>query len=467
MNRIGPQLPTFELGEWESRLIEDEILTPADQRLRQELEAGEEGRLLVDELRRGVRITARSWVGVVRFERFEVRVVPKLAGDNLGLLAMIEFATGLDALRRASSARTLQAEGAGLMDLLALLLAEASEAILRGGILGDYVEREEDLPVLRGRLLGDLQVLRRFGQVDRLVCRFDEHEQDIVENQLLAAALGRCSTRVTHESVRRRVRRLLAIFQEVCRTDALDLDGLRHRGISYHRLNDHYRNAHALAWLLLDGLGTRDLLASGGTQCFAFLIDMNRLFEKFVFRLVDRLLAGIGVRVHYQRGDRSIIVNASTNQSYARVVPDFLIEATDPTVAARVAVDAKYKLYDERKLDSGDVYQGFLYAYAFGGAGRRVLPAALLLYPSSTRSSQAVRLRVRSAQTSGDAEILALGFSIPEALAEVSHRAQGPVTRAIIEAIQQGIGWGPADRRIEGCTIERVSYSSVEAPEAR
>jgi 5-methylcytosine-specific restriction enzyme subunit McrC len=201
---------------------------------------------------------------------------------------------------------------------------------LRGGILADYVEREDELPALRGRILGDQQMLRRFGQIDRLICRFDEYEQDIVENQLLGAALGRCATRVSHESVRRRVRRLLAVFKEVCRTDVLDLDSLRHRRISYHRLNDHYRDAHALAWLLLDGLGTPDLLASGKTRCFAFLIDMNRLFEMFIFRLVDRLLAGTGMRVHYQRGDRSIIVNASTNQSYARVIPDLLIEATDP-----------------------------------------------------------------------------------------------------------------------------------------
>src|SRR5262249_10585356 len=155
------------------------------QRLRQELEAGDEGRLVVDELRTGVRVTARSWVGVVRFERFEVRVVPKLAGGNLGLVEMIEFATGLDALRRSSSARLLHTKNTGLMDLLALLLAEASEAILRGGVLADYVEREDEIAVLRGRLLGDQQLLRRFGQIDRLVCRFDEHEQDIVENQLL------------------------------------------------------------------------------------------------------------------------------------------------------------------------------------------------------------------------------------------------------------------------------------------
>jgi 5-methylcytosine-specific restriction enzyme subunit McrC len=426
--------PIFEIAEWETLQIDGEVLTPSDQRLKEELESGEEGRLLVDELRAGVRVTARSWVGIVRFERFEVRVVPKLAGDNIGLVEMIEFATGLDSLRRSSSARSLHAEGTGLFDLIALLLAEGTELILRGGLLADYVERDDELPVLRGRLLGDQQVLRRFGQVDRLVCRFDEHEQNIAENQLLAAALSRCSTRVTHDSVRRRVRRLLAIFQEACRPDDLDLGEIRHR-MTYHRLNEHYRNPHVLAWLILDGLGTRDVLVTGETNCFAFLIDMNRLFEMFVFRLVDKLLAGSAMRVHYQRADRSIIVNASTGQPYARVVPDILVERSGADTAARLAIDAKYKLYDERKLSSSDVYQSFLYAYAYGAASGPALPAALLVYPSSSRSSSAVRLRVRSAQALAAAEILALGLSIPEVLSELSRLIHGPATKGLIEAV--------------------------------
>ena len=129
MKHTSGSRPIFEIAE-ETLQIDGEVLTPSDQRLKEELESGEEGRLLVDELRAGVRVTARSWVGIVRFERFEVRVVPKLAGDNIGLVEMIEFATGLDSLRRSSSARTLHAEGTGLFDLIALLLAEGTELTL-------------------------------------------------------------------------------------------------------------------------------------------------------------------------------------------------------------------------------------------------------------------------------------------------------------------------------------------------
>jgi hypothetical protein len=35
-------------------------------------------------------------------------------------------------------------------------------------VLADYVERQDDLGVLRGRLLAEQQILRRFGQLDRL-----------------------------------------------------------------------------------------------------------------------------------------------------------------------------------------------------------------------------------------------------------------------------------------------------------
>lgn len=127
----------------------------------------------------------------------------------------------------------------------------------------------------------------------------------------------------------------------------------------------------------------------------------------FVFRLVDTLVAKADVRVHYQRADRSIILNASTGQPYARVVPDILVERrADATI--RIAIDAKYKLYDERRLSSGDVYQSFLYAYAYGNTCGQSLPTALVVYPSSGGASQAVRLRIRSAQSLAAAEILAL-----------------------------------------------------------
>ena len=177
------------LTEWTSEVYPGVALTPEDRAVVEKSSASADDRLKIEELRRGLRVRTRSWVGVVRLPTVEIRVVPKVTGDLLGLVRLLEYASGLDALIRLSDDATLEASGDSLLELVVLLFVEASERVLRRGLLSGYVEREDDLPILRGRILGDRQMLERFGQLDRIICRFDELEHDVVENQLLAAAL--------------------------------------------------------------------------------------------------------------------------------------------------------------------------------------------------------------------------------------------------------------------------------------
>lgn len=175
-----PQVPVIELGEWGSLEIPDRSLTHLDRDLAAALSASD-GRLVVEELRQSLRIRASSWVGEVHFEHFVVRVVPKLVGGNLGVLRMLDYASGLDALARFPAVRELAlAKHGSLIDLLGLLLAESCDRIIRDGLLQDYVVREDALASLRGRLLYDRQIRQRFGRLDRLECRFDEFESDII-----------------------------------------------------------------------------------------------------------------------------------------------------------------------------------------------------------------------------------------------------------------------------------------------
>jgi 5-methylcytosine-specific restriction enzyme subunit McrC len=439
MITVARIFPVYEMAEWKTEVIPGVGLSEADRRLATELAQGEGGRLIVDELRSGVRVTAKSWVGVVRFERFEIRVVPKLAGGNFGILRMIEFATGLSALRRNSGVRKLDTQGANLFDLVALLLAEHCEYLVRGGLLSDYVEVEDELTAVRGRILADKQVLKKFGRIDRLICRFDEQEQDVAENQILGAALDKCARRVQDETVRLRVGRSRSIFEEVCNHQNLDLESARQRMV-YHRLNSHYRDPHDLAWLVLEGLGAvNDLFTTGQTTCFAFLIDMNLLFERFVHRLFERILAGTSLTVAYQQADRSIIWNVDKNLPYSSVIPDLLIRSRNPPLR-RLAVDAKYKLYDERKISPGDVYQSFLYAYAYGEMlSEKNLPAALIIYPSSASAPQSVRLHVRSAKKLAGAEIAAFGLPIPACLDEIEASSSRLTLSILMESVMKAI----------------------------
>jgi len=214
--------------------------------------------------------------------------------------------------------------------------------------------------------------------------------------------------------------------------DGCDLDQLR-SGLIYNRMNDQYREPHELAWMILDGLGIDDIYATGKHRCFAFLLDMNRLFEDFVARWFGDLFGGSVYRVLPQRRDRSILWNADLGRPYKAIIPDLLIQHRNE-LGRVLPVDAKYKLYDERTISSGDIYQTFLYAYAYGQT--HTLPTALLLYPASSTGGGQVRLHVRRTGGSTSAELLAVPIHIPTALKDARAGTVGTTGETVIAAVK-------------------------------
>jgi 5-methylcytosine-specific restriction enzyme subunit McrC len=410
--------PHVELREWEGdRRIPRLEFSPGDRKLAEALSAGE-GRLRVTELADSVRFDASAWVGVVRFTGLEVRIVPKLVGENLGVLQMLEYSSGLGALARLESARTLASDRDGsLVDLLALLLAEASLQIAKRGILQDYVTREESLTRMRGRLLPYEQVVRHFGQLQTLECRFDELETDIIENELLAAGLAIAKRVAIDPEARRVAARAHAIFSEVADPGAATRDT---PPLEYTRRNEHYRPAHAIARMFLEDLAINDLYSPGAGDSFAFLLDMNRLFEDFVTRVLTSAFAGTDIRVRPQARDRTLIRDARTGKPYAAVIPDILLERNAGRMV-RIPVDAKYKLYDDRKIDQGDIYQTFFYAWAYADPTDEADAPAFILYPGAA-GSVGEQLIARTSFGTRGASIRAIPVDVPALLSAI--RAQ-------------------------------------------
>jgi len=435
MNGVPGRI-VVHVAEWKSVTKQGLYLSTADRALLARL-AAHDDRLIIDELREGVRVTARSWVGVIRFDYFDVCVEPKLAGDNVGLVDMIAYTTGLSALRRLLATRTVQAEETDLFDLLALLFAEACAGVARRGLLADYVTREDVLPVLRGRLLPDRQVIKQVGRVDRIECRYDEYDLDIPENQILTRAINLCMGRVQDDAVSRQFKRLRALFSEICDPISTDVRVLR-SALTYNRRNEHYRDAHNLAWLLIDGLGVRDVLKSGDTTSFAFLIDMNRLFEKFITKVLTKFCDDHSLRVWNQRKDRSILWDETRGRSYANVIPDLLIGQSQDA-AWHLPVDAKYKRYDDYKVANADIYQTMLYALAYGPKSDTHVPSALLLYPASAPQTVQSVVTVRDMRKQHRGAIHALGIHIPTLLKEVRDGTDGTVLPIVAKHIDQAL----------------------------
>lgn len=357
-------------------------------------------------------VTASSWVGVVRFSRVEIRVLPKLVGGPLRVLRMLEYSSGPNLLKRLPTHRPLPSDGDDLFELICVLLAEETKALVGDGLLRDYRPVEESLQVLRGRLRHRDQYLRRYGQLQPLECSFDEYDSDVPENQLLAAALRVARNQVHGLDVKLAISRLVTLFDDACHPPTSDPDWYE-RVIQYDRRNARYRPAHELALLVLRHVAFHDIYntRAGHAQVSAFMIDMNIVFERFVTRLVHDSLVDTNLVVTPQSSIRTVIHNDATNQPYGAIRPDLMIFNTQ--TGRRAPIDVKYKLYDAKKVSPGDIYQLFLYAYALGEGDSP--HHAGLLYPAD-RPINGPLLSIRPIASPPAARITGAGLDVPRAL---------------------------------------------------
>ncbi|PJF38568.1 MAG: hypothetical protein CUN55_16915, partial [Phototrophicales bacterium] len=223
-------------------------LSPNEQRLAQTLRGIE-----IQQRQDGLYIKASSWIGVVQFKSFVLLIRPKLS--NIHIMRMLIVTSGLERLKQYRTTRDyeLYDTNISLFDLVALLLTDACTIIVKEGLLQGYVTEEDSLPVMRGRLRLTDQIRRRYGQLNRLECRYDDHHANIVENRILHTALELCRRYVEYPYIRNRVQRLLDIFSAVSQPLDQHWKSIQ-ASMTYNRLNIRYKEAHTLAWLIMAGL---------------------------------------------------------------------------------------------------------------------------------------------------------------------------------------------------------------------
>lgn len=407
------QIEELVLSEWSEKELPDFQLSDEAQRLCKKLSTRSGPQVEILQLGSGLRIRTFSWIGIIELDSIRLRIEPKLAGKHLNVPKLVDWTSGIDALRKVGPDLPIDFKGDSLFDLLVRLLVDESEGLIRGGLRTDYIERQEAIRLLKGRLDVERQIRRQRGRFDKLECRFDERSSNIPDNQLLLAALDRSSHRVRNPLLRRRANRSRALLSEAC---TVPRNGLRTDKISYNRLNRHYQPGHHWAQLILDGShGLESFYKSADGNCFAFLIDMNILFERFVEKALNDVLLAKNLKVRFQSPQGSVIRKASGGP-YRRLIPDTILVSPDDGI--EIPIDAKYKRYSVKRVDTSDISQTFLYAFGLHRSVSESLPMALIVHPSETGDVDHEILHINGPEQSRLAEISVVGLPVARMLEE-------------------------------------------------
>lgn len=256
-----------------------------------ELELTDEQAEIMDELglkvtrvraRRGRwKVEASRLVGAVRVQGLELRITPKLEVKRL--LFLLGFARNPINWHE----EEIQAEGFdGLVPVMATVFARAAERALAAGPLHGYQRIEGARPTVRGRWRVGDQITRRYGVAPPIEVSYNAYTADVPENRLLLAATRRLlnvpdvpdKTRATLRGLRRRL--------------AASVPGASPRRESARwsrtRANARFHTALDMAELILAERSYEP--AEGRLRPDGFLINMEHLFEDFIFAALEQEL---------------------------------------------------------------------------------------------------------------------------------------------------------------------------------
>ncbi len=368
------------------------------------------------------RLNPSSYIGALNVGELAVVVRPKLPIDRV--MFLIAYAMDPKNWRRNTAELAREDD---VLEAIALAFAHRTREAIRLGLLQGYRREEDALNTVRGRIRFGDQINRRFGVPLPIEVAFEEFTEDIEKNRLLKTAIYLLGhTYMRSKPVKQGVRRLWPAFSTV----SLSSYG---RGalpeLPYTRLDEHYRPSVELARLIIEHSSLE--LFHGKVIGAAFFIDMNKVFERFLYvALRESLKLSESQWKHeaYLTLDKDDRIRMKPDLSW------WLANSGQNEPRPIFVGDAKYKKLEPLGFENADIYQMLAYCTA------TELSSGLLVY--GTGDGKPGAYKIKPGDKTIEVRVLDLSGTPDEILKRVDCLAAVARKNAMRQAARHSVTWG-------------------------
>jgi len=287
-------------------------------------------------------IKAKNYCGILHIEGEDFYILPKISNkaDNNFHIFLYMLMCAYDVRVENESLASSANQQYKIIEIFIHLFTNALLKELQLGLFKQYITYQENLQVLRGKYLINENLKHNFTR-QKIYCEFDEFSPDNVLNQFFLYAIN---IFMRHSKDKKGLKMCEMILDEVSHRQ-IDINKL---DIHFDRMNNRYKKSFEIAIMILKHYIP---LFSKDRQSFAFLFDMNVLFENFVGKIIPN------AKLQTQK-----------NFGNLQLKPDIMIE--------NLIIDTKYKKIQTRdNLSVADKYQMYVYGKNFQ------IKNTMLIYP--------------------------------------------------------------------------------------
>ena len=314
------------------------------------------------------KITAKQFVGNRVLPKHVFIINPKILNLNFFLMLFFTYNLTPDFNRKEWKYSKEQ----GFLEVIITRFLEDIERLVKRGISKDYIECEENLRYVKGRILIAQNFRKNPILKNRIFCRYSDFTSDTLENRIIKFTLNCLSrTPFREEKLQRKVKQTIHFFESV---SFVPISTKNFPEIRYTRLNEHYRPIVNMCQLIIQNT-TLNFQETGEIRYSSFLIDMNALFERFLLGFLKGKIRKFSIRgAGRGTSEYSLDIIGEIRQN-----PDIMIRKDGEDV---LVIDAKYKQlqtdeYNRTELITSDVRQVWSYCLT----PKPKLPFGIIVYP--------------------------------------------------------------------------------------
>lgn len=276
---------------------------------------------------------------------------------------------------RESNYRDIETEEfENVAELLSEILIKGVKFELKRGLLKGYVDFEESLSTIRGRVNISESVKQQTLINSKIVCRYDEFTENIYLNQIIKTTFSYLLHSNISKERKKRIKSILVYFKEV---ELLEINSINWK-IVFNKNNQNYRMLISICNLVINGL--IQTTSNGKTRLLDFIDEqkMSSLYEKFILE-------------YYKKEHPIIETNASfinwqLDDDFDMFLPRMRSDITLSKDDKVLIIEAKYysdnmqHYYDGNSIFSNNIYQIYTYVKnkAYENFNNKV--SGLLLY---------------------------------------------------------------------------------------
>ena len=246
-------------------------------------------------------------------------------------------------------------------DLFAAILSKGIGQQLKQGLYREYVTKNENLSVMRGKLDMPNTIRNRIQRKQKLACEFDELSENNLFNQILKTAIRYLLSNDGVDGERKiALKKVLVFFDEI---ELLEPSEIAWSRLHYQRNNKNYELLMNVCYFVLDGM--LQTTEKGEYKMTSFSDEhMARLYEKFILEYYSQHHTYLS---EVKAGQVKWDLVGDNSELMIRFLPimqtDIMLRLNEKILI----IDAKYygrtlqKQFDKYTLHSNNVYQIFTY----------------------------------------------------------------------------------------------------------